>query len=98
VQTCSVCHIQSPDSTLECPSCNVLLSETSEQAVALKKYQNNPRVQLLRVAVSANCCPACRKVEGNYEKHNTPTLPVVGCSHENGCRCFFEPILTEIFP
>jgi hypothetical protein len=64
----------------------------------LKKYQKNPRVQLLRIAASADCCPACRKVEGNYENEKAPILPVVGCSHENGCRCFYEPILTEIFP
>jgi hypothetical protein len=98
MQICSVCHTQSVDSALNCPSCNSLLSKTSEQAVALIKYQNNSRVQSLRVASSGDCCPACRKVEGNYAKDKTPVLPVVGCSHENGCRCFYEPILSEIYP
>jgi hypothetical protein len=98
VQICSVCHTQSSDSALNCPSCNSILSDTSEQAVALKKYQKNPRVQSLRVVTSADCCPACRKIEGNYEKDKTPILPVAGCSHENGCNCFYEPILTEIYP
>lgn len=98
MQICSVCHTQSTDSTVSCPKCNVDLSQFSEQAVALKKYQDNPRVQSLRVATFADCCPACRKVEGNYDKFEVPVLPVVGCSHENGCRCFYEPILTEIFP
>jgi len=98
VQICSVCQTQSSDSTLACPTCKALLSESSEQAVALKKYQKNSRIQPLRVAVSADCCPACRKVEGNYQKEMAPVLPVVGCSHENGCRCFYEPILTEIYP
>jgi hypothetical protein len=98
MQICSVCHTQSSDSALKCSVCNANLNETSEQAVALKKYQNNPRVQSLRVASSGDCCPACRKIEGNYPKDKTPVLPVVGCSHENGCRCFYEPILTEIFP
>jgi hypothetical protein len=74
------------------------MDEYSEQAVALKKFRENPRVQSLRVVTSADCCPACRKKEGTYSKEETPTLPVKGCSHENGCRCFYEPILTEIFP
>lgn len=98
MQICSACQTQSPDSALTCPTCNASLSVTSDQAVALKKYLNNSRIQTLRVATSADCCPACRKVEGNYKKENAPVLPVVGCSHENGCRCFYEPILTEIYP
>ena len=27
-----------------------------------------------------------------------PTLPVEGCSHGLGCRCYYEPVLTEIYP
>jgi hypothetical protein len=27
-----------------------------------------------------------------------PELPVRGCSHKNGCRCFYEPFLTDIYP
>jgi hypothetical protein len=70
----------------------------SEQAAALKKFQSNPRVLSLRVVVSTDCCPACRRVEGTYNKADAPALPVKGCSHENGCRCFYEPMLSEIFP
>ena len=98
MQTCTICHSQSDDSATLCSNCQVKLDEYSEQAVALKKYRDNPRVQSIRVAVSADCCPACRKNEGTYSKADTPVLPVKGCSHENGCRCFYEPILTEIFP
>lgn len=98
MQTCSICHSQSPDSAAVCPTCQADLTLMSDQAVAMKKYQANSRVQSLRVAVSADCCPACRRVEGTYAKEDVPVLPVRGCSHENGCRCFYEPILTEIFP
>ncbi len=98
MQTCSICHNQSPDSETICPFCQADLTLYSEQAVALKKYKENPRVEYIRIAVSADCCPACRKVEGTYSKENVPVLPVVGCSHEYGCRCFYEPILNEIFP
>ncbi len=98
MQTCSICHTQVPDDAALCPGCGADLTESSEQAVALKKYRENPRVQFIRVAVSDDCCPACRKLEGTYSKDEAPVLPVQGCSHENGCRCFYEPILTEIFP
>lgn len=98
MQTCTICHSQSSDADTHCSNCQVKLDEFSEQAVALKKYRENPRVQSIRVAVSADCCPACRKKEGTYSKADAPVLPVKGCSHENGCRCFYEPILTEIFP
>ncbi len=98
MQTCSICHTQSPDAAASCPTCHADLTMLSEQAAALKKYQDNPRVESLRVAVSADCCPACRKVEGTYNKNEIPALPVKGCSHENGCCCFYEPILNEIFP
>lgn len=98
MQTCSHCHTQVSDEASLCPGCGAELSTCSEQAAALKKYRENPRVQVIRVAVSADCCPACRKLEGTYKKEDIPVLPVKGCSHENGCRCFYEPILTEIFP
>ncbi|GAP20198.1 hypothetical protein LTAR_00386 [Leptolinea tardivitalis] len=98
MQTCSICHTQVPDSVDVCPACKADLSTLSEQAAALKKYRSNPRVQSLRVAVAADCCPACRKLEGTYSKEDVPILPAKGCSHENGCRCFYEPILNEIYP
>ncbi|NLF51293.1 MAG: hypothetical protein GX577_09170 [Leptolinea sp.] len=98
MQTCSICHNQSPDNETTCPFCRADLFIFCEQAVALKKFRDNPRVELIRVVSAADCCPACRKMEGTYTKENVPVLPIIGCSHENGCRCFYEPLLTEIFP
>ena len=65
---------------------------------ALKKFQENPRVKNVRLIVAADCCPACSAFEGTYEKENAPQLPIEGCSHPNGCRCFYEPMLTTIYP
>lgn len=98
MQTCSYCQTQIPDLMEICPSCQADLRVASVQASVLKKFQDNPRVKLIRVAVSADCCPVCQKLDGTYEKQDAPVLPANGCSHENGCRCFYEPILTEIFP
>ena len=98
MQTCSKCQTQSPDAATICAGCQADLSEWSESAVALKRFQENPRVQYVRIAVAGDCCPACRAAQGAYEKKEAPRLPVEGCSHENGCRCFYQPFLTEIYP
>ena len=70
----------------------------SDQAVALEKFRKNSRVQYVRIVVSNDCCPACRELEGAYEKDAAPELPEEACSHPMGCRCFYLPFLTEIYP
>lgn len=68
------------------------------QGRTLAKLEANPRVGTIRVIVAHDACPACRGQEGAYLKGSVPTLPTRGCSHPQGCRCFYEPSLTEIFP
>jgi len=98
VQTCSKCYTQTSDEDTYCPNCHADLREWSTTAVALKKYQANPRVKRIYLIVSKDSCPACRAKEGVYDKFEVPKLPIEGCSNPNGCRCFYEPFLTEIFP
>jgi hypothetical protein len=98
VQTCSKCHVQSTDSAKNCIQCGVDLTEWSETAVALKQLQSNPRVIYVRISVAGDCCPACRQAEGAYAKESAPKLPVEGCSHSLGCRCFYQPVLDVIYP
>jgi hypothetical protein len=98
VQTCSKCHVQSPDLANNCVQCGVDLSEWSETAVALKQLQANPRVIYVRISVAGDCCPACGQAEGAYGKETAPRLPVEGCSHKLGCRCFYQPVLDVIYP
>jgi hypothetical protein len=98
VQTCSRCQTQSPDTVEICPNCQAILLEFSTTNVSLKKFQNNTRVKAVRISVAADACPACQQAQGAYNKEKTPHLPVEGCSHENGCRCFYDPILDEIYP
>lgn len=71
---------------------------SSRQEAALQKFQQNPRVSKIRIIVAHDACPACREHEGEYPKQQVPELPTLGCSHPLGCRCFYEPALTEIFP
>jgi hypothetical protein len=98
VQTCSRCNTQSPDTTLTCPKCGADLREASKVAVTLRKFQENPRVTAVNVIVHADACPACQDIQGTYPKDRVPRIPVEGCSCAEGCRCFYQPLLEEIFP
>jgi len=98
VQTCSRCHTGSPDTAARCVQCGAELSRLSESAVARARLQANPRVQRIRLVVHEDACPACRAAEGESAKSETPVVPIPGCSHALGCRCFYEPALSEIFP
>jgi hypothetical protein len=98
VQTCSNCHAQSPDSVDECLNCGADLSKYSETAVSLMRIKENPRVIYVRISVAEDCCPACRQAEGAYDKDEAPKLPIEGCSHGLGCRCYYQPVLDDIYP
>ncbi len=98
MQTCSVCNDQNPDEAQVCHNCGADLRELSTTAVALARYRANPRVAAVRISVMPDACPACQELQGVYPKDQVPALPMEGCSHENGCRCFYAPILTEIYP
>ena len=62
---------------------------------ALKNLRANPRVKSIRVTVANDACPHCYELLKTYAKGEVPPLPHLGCSHENGCRCFYEPVLEE---
>ena len=98
MQTCSVCSALSNDAETHCVNCQADLRENSNTAISLARLQSNPRVLNIRLVVARDCCPTCRQVEGAYPKDNVPQLPVEGCSHQYGCRCFYEPMLSEIYP
>ncbi|MEN6435139.1 MAG: zinc ribbon domain-containing protein [Anaerolineaceae bacterium] len=98
MQTCSRCNTQTPDEALTCPNCQSEMAVYSTRTVALTRLKANPRVKKIRIAVSHDACPACQQLQKAYDKENVPVLPVKGCSHEGGCRCFYEPILDEIYP
>jgi len=95
VQTCSKCNASSPDTATACVSCKTDLREFSATAVALKRMRTNPRIRAVRVTVAHDACPHCYELLNTYKKDDVPTLPHPGCSHENGCRCFYEPVLEE---
>jgi hypothetical protein len=95
MQTCSICNASSPDDELACVNCKNDLGKFSTTNVALKKMRDNPRVHSIRISVDHDACPYCYELMKTYPKDKVPSLPHQGCSHENGCRCFYEPVLEE---
>lgn len=95
MQTCSKCNATSPDNALTCRNCNADLAEFSLTSVALKRMQANPRIKSIRISVANDACPHCYELLKTYPKNEAPRLPHNGCSNENGCRCFYEPVLQE---
>jgi hypothetical protein len=67
-------------------------------AAALARFKANPRISRIRIIVPEDACPACRHLEGEYDKDSVPELPLLDCSHPLGCRSFYEPKLEEIYP
>jgi hypothetical protein len=98
MRICSLCKTTNSDVVQTCVTCGADLRMHSVTAMALSRLKENPRVSRIRLIVSADACPACMAAEGDFDKENVPDLPVPGCSHENGCRCFYEPLLTQIYP
>jgi len=95
MQTCSKCNASSPDNALVCKNCGADLSGFSLTAAALKSLQANPRVRAIRISVANDACSHCYQLLNTYPKGKVPHLPHEGCSHENGCRCFYEPVLED---
>jgi hypothetical protein len=98
VQTCSKCNALSPDTAMHCENCQADLRNYSTTAVALRRFNENPRVRDIRLVIQADACPVCASFEGTYTKGEVPELPIEGCSNANGCRCFYEPMLNEMYP
>ncbi len=98
MQSCTVCNTESPDSAEFCVNCKSDLREYSSTAVVLKKFQANPRVKHVILSVHDDACPVCLEHQGAYQKDEVPHLPIEGCSHPEGCRCFYQPALAEIYP
>ena len=95
MQTCSKCNATSADKALNCSNCNADLSEFSATVVSLRRLRANPRVTAVRVSVADDACPHCYELLKTYPKDKVPRLPHEGCSHEHGCRCFYEPVVSE---
>jgi hypothetical protein len=98
VQTCSLCHALSPNQARHCTNCQADLSEHSTHAQTLRNFRGNPRVEAVKILTNDEACSYCYEQLGTYPKERVPGLPHLGCSHNNGCRCFYVPVLNDIYP
>ena len=98
MQTCSLCNASSPDQASQCVNCRADLSEYSTTTQALKRFQGNSRVKAVTVVSAFDACSYCYEQLGTYSVDEVPPLPHKGCSHTNGCRCFYIPVLNDIYP
>lgn len=98
MQTCSKCNGLSTDSVTICDNCGADLLVFSTHAVTLQRFRDNPRVRHVILSVHDDCCNVCLEMQGAYSKEEAPSLPVEGCSHQHGCRCFYQPELGDIYP
>jgi hypothetical protein len=73
------------------------VDKLAEQRTALEKIRSGLATKV-RILANRDSCPACRAVEGAYEFDDVPQLPVEGCSHPDGCRCSYAPVLDLFGP
>jgi hypothetical protein len=64
----------------------------------LEKIQSGGIATKVRILANQDSCPVCRSVEGAYEFDEVPELPLEGCSHPMGCRCYYAPVLDRRGP
>jgi len=68
-----------------------------EQKKALENIKNGLGTRV-RILANRDSCPVCLAMEGAYEFDEVPELPLEGCSHADGCRCHYEPVLDRFGP
>lgn len=69
----------------------------AEQKEALEKIKAGLATKV-RILTHGDCCPYCKVMEGVYDFENVPELPHDECSHYEGCRCFYAPVLDYFGP
>ena len=74
-----------------------IVDRKAEQKTALQNIRDGLATKV-RILANRDGCPYCQAMEGVYEFDNVPQLPHEGCSHADGCRCFYAPVLDYFGP
>ena len=74
-----------------------MVDKRTEQKEALEKIRAGLATKV-RILAHRDACPYCRAMEGVYSFEDVPELPHEECSHPNGCRCFYAPVLDYYGP
>lgn len=59
----------------------------------LKNYAEMEFVTRVEILCNDDSCRACKAAARKYLIKNAPLIPLNGCTHENGCRCCYSPIV-----
>jgi len=73
------------------------VDKRAEQQRALENIRNGLATKV-RILTHRDCCPYCEAMEGTYSFEDVPELPHEECSHPEGCRCFYAPVLDFFGP
>ncbi len=68
-----------------------------KHAENLEKIKNGLATKV-RILANRDSCPVCKALDGAYRFEEVPVLPHEGCSHRDGCRCSYAPILDKFGP
>ena len=50
----------------------------------------------VRILTGSDSCPVCQAHAGViYHPDAAPAIPIAGCSHPDGCRCSYTPVMTH---
>ncbi len=48
----------------------------------------------VRILAASDSCPACQALAGAvYHPDEAPLIPIAGCTHPQGCRCVYRPVM-----
>jgi hypothetical protein len=73
------------------------VDKRKEQREVLAKIRAGLATKV-RILINHDACPYCAASEGVYEFDEVPELPHESCSHPDGCRCFYAPVLDFFGP
>lgn len=73
------------------------IDKYKEQKKALENIKNGLATKV-RILAHVDCCPFCEAMEGAYSFDDVPVLPHEECSHHDGCRCSYAPVLDQFGP
>lgn len=74
-----------------------MVDKRAEQTLALEKIREGLATKV-RILTHRDSCPFCLAMEGVYDFDDVPELPHEECSHPDGCRCFYAPVLDYYGP
>lgn len=75
-----------------------LEKSAEEHRKVLEKIESGGIATKVRILANHDSCPVCRRLEGAYDFKEVPELPLEGCSHPMGCRCYYAPVLDRLGP